>query len=141
MMAQPTSTKKSRLIFASVMTLIFLVFYFHKDIFFSHQIELTVLEKGLPRTCYTGWGNRFLNEDFRSSNPTYYTGNYCGAVRTNKGLFELVESSVFFKEGKREAIFDELELNQTYLVKAVGYSYASDNPAKNLAITKVLDSE
>ena len=87
---------------------------------FSDQFEVVVIEQAASRSCNEGLVRSIGRT--RSEPPQSNIFGYCGAIMTDHGAFDLVESgSLLIGADKREAILDALQSNCTVTVQASGF--------------------
>jgi hypothetical protein len=110
-----------RIVLAIFLFSIFFAWEYGSPYFFSKELEVVVTENAASRTCSEG-AVRFFGKT-RSERPSTNVLGYCGAVITDHGSLDLVESGTFLLGAdKREHIFDALQpgCRATVLVTGLG---------------------
>ena len=106
--------------FAGMLGAIFLGWKLGSPYMFSEQFRVVVIETVASRSCNEGRVSRIGMT--RSEPPQSNIFGYCGAVMTDHGAFNLVESGSFLVGAdKREDIFDALQSNCTVTIQAFGF--------------------
>lgn len=90
-----TRHKRRALSLLAVFGIAFFLLLYHKYLFFSHTLEITVLRNGAVEECYPR-RTLLFGEKRRSSAPEPGPGSFCGAILTNRGHYELPRSSEYW---------------------------------------------
>lgn len=102
---------------------IFFSWQYGSPYLFSKKLEVVVTDNAASRTCREG-ALRLLGKT-RSEPPSSNLFGYCGAVITDHGSLDLVESGTFLLGAdKREQIFDALQPGCRAIVLVTGFGEA-----------------